>query len=460
MEASQGRRGRPRLAGSRPAGRLPSPTGSASKASSASLMAARERATFRLRSPGSELVLEFLIEAGADPMAGVVMGETPLHHAAVRYWSDDTGSAIRALIAAGADVAARDNSNNTPLQWVARRNQNSAVIKALLAAGADVNALNAFNETPLHGAAERGNPAVIEAMLAVGADPMARNDWGNTPLHRAASWNDNPAVIAALVAVGADVTVRDDSGTTPLHEAADRNDNPAVLEFLIETGANPMARTDEGLTPLHEAAWATDNPAVIIEVLLAAGADLMARDENENTPLHLAANFPKDSRFVDDRHAGDAIEALLAAGADPTARNAAGETPWDLAEANEALHGSDAYWRLNDARFAAPGGAARGTPPPPSPAPADTAAGPALALPASGGACQVPNYPSPPGGVANLGFSWCPASVGMQRRAFALQAAGAQCAIATGSSSTPEQLTARRQEIQAVCDTLDVYRRC
>ena len=73
---------------------------------------------------------------------------------------------------------------------------------------------------------------------------------------------------------------------------------------------------------------------------------------------------------------------------------------------------------------------------------------------ADSGPCQVPGYPKPPGGVLNLGFSWCPVSVGMQVRAFALQAAGAQCAIATGSSSTPEQIEARRREIQAACDRL------
>ena len=71
-----------------------------------------------------------------------------------------------------------------------------------------------------------------------------------------------------------------------------------------------------------------------------------------------------------------------------------------------------------------------------------------------GGSCQVPGYPNPPGGVANLGFSWCPASVSLQVRSFALQAAGAECAIATGSSSTPEQIDARRREIRAACDRL------
>ena len=73
---------------------------------------------------------------------------------------------------------------------------------------------------------------------------------------------------------------------------------------------------------------------------------------------------------------------------------------------------------------------------------------------AGAGSCLIPGYPRPPTGVASLGFSWCPASVSMQFRAFALQAAGAQCAIVTGSSSTPEQIQARRQEIKAVCDRL------
>ena len=38
---------------------------------------------------------------------------------------------------------------------------------------------------------------------------------------------------------------------------------------------------------------------------------------------------------------------------------------------------------------------------------------------------------------------------------FALQAAGAWCAIAEGTSSSPEQVTARHQEINAACDALD-----
>ena len=94
---------------------------------------------------------------------------------------------------------------------------------------------------------------------------------------------------------------------------------------------------------------AMDRPAECVRrdaaVLHQSGADLAARDNDGDTPLHEAAMFNDDPTV---------LETLLAAGADPTARNAAGETPWDLAQANEALQGTDGYWRLNDARFDAP----------------------------------------------------------------------------------------------------------
>ena len=135
------------------------------------------------------------------------------------------------------------------------------------------------------------------------------------------------------------------------------------------------------------------------------------------------------------------------AGADPMTRNAAGETPWDLAQANKALKGSDAYWRLNEARFEAPGRGTRGA--------QTTGQAPASKadVPASGPGCLIPGYPTPDNPM-HLGLPWCPASVDFQARAYALQAAGAWCAIDSGNSATSDQISARHQEINAACDRL------
>ena len=279
----------------------------------------------------------------------------------------------------------------------------------------------------------------VTACLAAGADVAARTDDGRTPLYLAAAYNDNAAVIEALLTAGVDVTARAEDGSTPLHRAV-FNNNAAVIEALLAAGSNLEARTEYGSTPLHGAA--TGNNLAVVEALIAAGANLAARDRWGDTPLHSATNNMDLT----------VIEALLTAGADVNAQNEDGRTPWDRAQNNK---GSDAYWRMNDARFNEPGPGARRVPAAvPGAGTIGDSAGNTGAV-ASGGQCLIPNYPSPPGGVANLGFSWCPASVGIQRRSFALQAAGAQCAIATGSSSTPDQINARRQEIQAACDTLD-----
>ena len=154
-------------------------------------------------------------------------------------------------------------------------------------------------------------------------------NWNTRDFFKAAEVSD---VIRCLEA-GADPNERADGGWTPLYFAG----SAEAVTALLEAGADPMARSLHGGTPLH---WATTNEAVT--ALLQAGANLEARDEYRGTPLHRAAELSKNPAV---------IKVMLDAGADTAARNAAGKTPWDLVQVNDALKGSDAYWRLNDARF-------------------------------------------------------------------------------------------------------------
>ena len=391
----------------------------------------RDTGETALHQANDPAVLQRLLAAGADVMARDNLGDTPLHSLVV-------GEATEALIAAGADAMARNDAGETPLHSVP--STSTAGVEALIAAGADVMARDNAGETPLH---DRFGPAVIDVLVAAGADAMARADNGETPLH------DAPAEkVAALLAAGADPEARDGRGRTPLHLTWD----PEGIRALIAAGASPHARDETGRTPLHYmmldlfsggSTGANRERGPKTEALLVAGAQPDVRDENGDTPLHLAAR----GRNWGSSHEA-AIDALLDAGANPTARNADGRTPWDLAQANDELRGSDSYWRLNEARFDIPRpDSNRPTTTEPTSEPNATSRRP-------GPGCEIPGYPNP-SSVQTIGLSWCGSTVDFQRRVFALQVAGSWCAVAQGTSSSPEQIAARQAEITAACDTLD-----
>jgi ankyrin repeat protein len=73
-----------------------------------------------------------------------VRGSTPLHLAAI----NPDGTAIRVLLAAGADVKAVDEEGFTPLHMAAFHRQADHAL-LLLEAGADVNAKTVSGRTPL-----------------------------------------------------------------------------------------------------------------------------------------------------------------------------------------------------------------------------------------------------------------------------------------------------------------------
>ena len=143
--------------------------------------------------------LQALMSAGGDVNVRAHNMQTLLH--AVAYSENITAAEL--LLKAGMEVSARDEDDRTPLHIAATFSGwfddartprfsrgaapiygSTAVVKALLAAGAEVNARDDGDWTPLHCAARWSrNPEILEVLLAAGADPDAKNRDGRTPLY-------------------------------------------------------------------------------------------------------------------------------------------------------------------------------------------------------------------------------------------------------------------------------------
>src|SRR5262245_45862829 len=195
----------------------------------------------------------------------------------------------RRLIEAGADVnaqcefysSAQDGSESALM--LASRKRSPDIVRALLAKGADVNARNSIGVTSLMIAADSGDASIVEMLLASGAEVNAASDTGRTALMRGVG--GEPGVVQTLLAKGARVNAQDKDGGTALMWAArvGRADN---ARLLLAAGAEVNATRNDGWTALMLAADRGRQDAA--RALVNGGADVTAKNKVGQTALMLA----------------------------------------------------------------------------------------------------------------------------------------------------------------------------
>jgi hypothetical protein len=116
----------------------------------------------------------------------VYVGDTLLHVAAAAYAT----KVVRALIDAGANVAATNRRGQHALHYAADGSPNmatwdprvhAATVACLIAAGADPNAVDKSGVAPLHRAVRVRCTGAVRALLEGGADVRKKNKSGSLP---------------------------------------------------------------------------------------------------------------------------------------------------------------------------------------------------------------------------------------------------------------------------------------
>jgi len=184
------------------------------------------------------------------------MAETASDQALLTAASRDDTAGVKAALAAGAAIDARDNHGQGALLFAVQRGDRDLALY-LIGQGADINAEAANHDTPWLLAGALGRTEMLAAMLDSGkVDYTKRNRYGGNALIPACERGHVDTVRLLLSRSKIDVNHVNNLGWTALLEAVILSDGgPRHIEIvqLLTAGADPNITDKDGVTPLQHA---------------------------------------------------------------------------------------------------------------------------------------------------------------------------------------------------------------
>ena len=192
---------------------------------------------------GNTAICQLLLKSGANISATDEYGNQPLHMAALLITNDTVNVVdrlgyhalhmastsynvvvVQQLVDCGADTNAVNIIGQTPLHTAAAGQKDCPELcEILLKHGSKTNTEDRHRNHPLHLACKQGHLETIKLMLSHGADANVMIFFGQTPLHIAAGWKDCPELCEILVKHDTEGNTAVEDGNQPLHVAVNEH---------------------------------------------------------------------------------------------------------------------------------------------------------------------------------------------------------------------------------------------
>ncbi|KAG6629825.1 E3 ubiquitin-protein ligase KEG-like [Carya illinoinensis] len=268
---------------------------------------------------GQPVCMRELLLAGADPTAVDADGETILHIAVAKKFTE---CAIVVLENGGCkSMGVLSSKDLTPLH-LCISTLNVAIVKRWAEIASPKEISEAIDIPSSAGTAlcmaaaikkdrETEGRELVRILLAAGASPTAQDTQQfRTALHTAAMAND-VELVKIILDAGVDVNIRNVNNTIPLHLALAKGAKPCV-ELLLSAGADCNMQDDDGDNAFHIAADAAkyirECLECIVVMLQYPGAALEVRNHSGKTLRDLLEALPRE--WISE----DLMEALMRKG--------------------------------------------------------------------------------------------------------------------------------------------------